>query len=169
MSAEFSTTDRVAGLGAITLASATHVVFNVGKPINVKRITLVYTTAQTGAGAAMTFGVENADASGTVTKGSFTAPVGAVNTVVDAEVAGVYPNPVVNTGEVSQNVANVPNYVAGYQTNLPGQIQVNPGQRFWIAGGAGGAGGVAQAFIEYQEQGSNKTRYAPVIAAVTLN
>lgn len=170
MSSEWSTADRVAGLGSLTLASAATVAFNVGKPINVKRVTLVYTTAQATAVSAITFGVRNADGTtGVVNKGTFNAPIAAVNSVIDAEVAGTYPNPIVNTGEVSQNVANVPNYVVGYQTNLPGVIQVNPGQQFFVTSGGTGSAGVAQVFIEYTEQGSNKLRFSPIYAAVTLN
>jgi hypothetical protein len=168
MSSYFATEDRVANLGSLTLASGT-AVFNVGKPIDVKRIVLVYTTGQTGAGAALTFGVRNADGStGSVTKGSFTAPVAVANAVVAAEVAGVYPNPVVNTGEQSQPTTVTTGRVLGYQTNQPGIIKVNPGQQFWVTGGAGGAAGVAQVYIEYEEEGNQPLRYVPTIAAVTL-
>ena len=170
MSSYFATEDRVAQIGtAAAVAAGSTSVFRVGKCADIKRIVVVLTAAQTTAGAVATFGVRNADGStGSVNKGTFTIPVAAVNTVVAAEVAGVYPNPVVNTGEQSQPTTVTTGRVLGYQTNQPGIIKVNPGQQFFVTIAAGGAGGTADIYVEYEEEGNQPLRYVPTVAAVTL-
>lgn len=171
MSSYFATEDRVAQIATAVAVAAgsTSTVFRVGKNADIKRVIVVMTAAQTGAGAVATFGIRNADGStGSVTKGSFTIPVAAVNTVIAAEIAGVYPAPIVNAGEVSQPATVTTGRVLGYQTNLPGILKVNVGQQFWITIAAAGSGGTADIYIEYEEEGNAPTRYNPTLAAVTL-
>jgi len=169
MSAPYATNDRVTAFqSAAVAAGSTTARFKFGKPVYVKRIVAVYTTAQTTAGAAATFGVKNADNStGSVTKGSFTFPVAAVNSVLKADVAASYPNPVVGTGEISQPSTVTTGRVLGYQTSLPGEILVVPGQEFWIDIAAGGAAGVADIALEYREEGQNV--FSMTDMAVTLS
>lgn len=167
MSAEFATTDRVSVQQAVTLTGTPTFVFRAGRPINVKRLTLVVTTAITGTVGAATYGVRNRDGTSSVTLGSFAVPNAALNAVLAAELAGVKVAAVVNSGEVSQNpiIGNV----NGYQTNLPGEVKLNPGQELFVTIGTSPSAGAVDASIEYQDEGSNPTRFAPTAMAVTFS
>lgn len=169
MSAEFATTDRVTPAATAAVAAGSTTVFGPGKPVNIKRIILVLTAAQTSAGAAATFGVRNADDSGSTTLGSFTIPVAAVNSVLKADVAAVKTALVVNSGETSQSSLTTTGKVDGYAVNTPGEVKVNVGQEFWVTIAAGGSGGTGQMYFEYQEEGNNQTRFNPTDMAVTLS
>lgn len=170
MSAEFATTDRVTPAATAAVAAGSTTVFGPGKPVNIKRIIMVLTAAQTSAGAAATFGVRNADDSSSVTLGSFTVPVAAVNSVLKADVAGVKAGVTIpDTWGQSQNQTIALGVINGYQTNLPGEVKVNVGQEFWVTIAAGGAGGTSQMYFEYQEEGNNQTRFNPTDMAVTLS
>lgn len=168
MSAEFATTDRIAPLsGSVPVAAGGTVTYATGRPINIKRVTLVMTAAQTSAGAVATYGVRNVDDSSSTTIGTFTIPVSAINTVLKAEVAGVKAG--VTGSDASQPATVTTGRVLGIQTNQPGDVELNPGQEFFLTVAAGGAGGTAAGYIEYQDQGSNPTRFNATDMAVTFS
>lgn len=172
MSAEFATTDRIASVGSLNLgAGAATVVYATGRPINIKRITFVVTTAQATAGAVITFGVRNVDDTSSTTIGTFTTPATmALNTVYKAEVAGVKTAAVSTDGTgISQPATVTTGRVVGRQEGLPGDIELNPGQEFWISSGGEGDNGVANVYIEYQDQGSNPTRFNATDMTVTFS
>jgi hypothetical protein len=157
-------------MGSLNLgAGAATVTYAPGKPINVKRVIFVTTTAQATAGAAITFGVRNVDDTSSTTVGSFTTPaVMALNSVYKADVAGVSTTAVTPTGEHSQVAEVTTGRVDGYQTNLPGEIEVNPGQEFWVTSGGEGDTGVATVYIEYVEEGNNADRFDATDITVTF-
>lgn len=169
MSAEFATTDINVALGSLNLgAGAATVTYAPGRPVNIKRIIFVVTTAQATAGAGITFGVRNVDDSTSTTVGSFTtAAIMALNSVHKADVAGVKSG--VTGSDASQPAAVTTGRVLGYQTNLPGEIELNPGQEFWITSDGNGDTGVAQVYIDAQAQGNNPTRFNPTDMTVTFS
>lgn len=168
MSAPFATNDRITPAVTAAVAAGSTTVIGFAKTSYVKRIILVLTAAQTSAGAAATFGVRNADDSGSVTKGSFTVPVAAVNAVLKADVAATYVAPqVYDTWGISQPAAVTMGRVVGVQTSLPGEVKVVAGQEFWVTIAAGGAGGTAQLYVEYREDGADVSIMTDM--AVTLS
>lgn len=172
MSAEFATTDRIASVGSLNLgAGAATVVYATGRPINIKRITMVMTTAQATAGAVITFGVRNVDDTSSTTIGTFTTPaVAALNAVLKADVAGVKAGVTTyDSWGISQSASVTTGRVVGVQANQPGDVELNPGQEFWITSDGSGDTGVANVYIEYQDQGSNPTRFNATDMAVTFS
>lgn len=157
MSAHFGTEDEILNLGSLNLgAGAATIVFAPGRKSFVKRIILVTTTAQATAGAVLTFGVRNVDDTSSTTIGTATTPaVMAVNSVHKVDVAGVKSAVVLEAaGGISQVAQVTMGRVNGYQTNLPGEIEVNPGQEFFLSSGGEGDTGVAQVYVEYTEDGT---------------
>lgn len=171
MSAYFATDDRVTPAVSFDFAEATTVVFEPGKPVDVKRITLVITEVGNGA-ETITVAVRDAgNAGNSVTIGTFAIPNGAaVNSVYRVDIAGVDPDPVVVTGEVSQPAEVTTGRVLGYQTNLPGVIEVNVGKEIAITSTGGTATtGTANAYFEYVEMGANPDRNGePTVLPFTL-
>lgn len=164
MSAPFATDDRVSSMGSLNLgAGAATVVFAPGKPVCVKRVVLVTTTAQATAGAGLTFGVRNVDDTSSTTYGSgTTAAVMALNSVHYMDVAGVH---TAVTGSDASQVAQVTTgRVLGIQDNSPGEIEVNVGQEFWLTSDGNGDTGVAAVYVEYREKGQDTTNYTKITA-----
>lgn len=169
MSAEFATTDRVSALQSLTVSGTNTVTFRHGKPMNIKRLLFTVTTAITGTIGAATYGVRNRDGTGSVTLGSFAIPNAAINAVLKADVAGVKTAAITPSGEASQPAAVTTGRVLGYQTNLPGEAKVNPGQEFFVTLGTATSAGVVDTAVEFQEQGNNPLRFNATDMAVTFS
>lgn len=170
MSAEFATTDRVLQIAtAAAVAAGSTSVFRYGKPANIKRIVLVMVAAQTTAPAVATVSVANRDGTGSVTVGTFSVPIAAINAVLKADVAGVKSALIVNSGETSQSSLTTTGKVDGYNNNLPGEVKLNVGQQLSVVIAAGGAAGTADIYVEFQEEGNNQTRFNPTDMPVTLS
>src|SRR5690606_14125370 len=133
------------------------------------RIILVIKEASNGA-ETITVAVRNLDDTGSKTIGTFSIPNGAaLNTVYAVEVAGVKSSPVTPSGEHSQPAEVTMGRVDGYQTNLPGVIEVNVGQEIAVTStGATASTGLANVYFEFVEQGNNPDRYSPTTLAFTL-
>lgn len=160
MSAYFATDDRVALVAAAYdfADSTAPVALAPGKPIDVKRVVGVITEASAGT-SVVTVAVRNVDDTGSTTIGTFSVPASlALNSVFVVEIAGVDPDPVVVTGEVSQPADVTTGRVLGYQTNLPGVIEVNVGQEISFTSDGGGTAGIANLYVEYVEMGNNPDR-----------
>lgn len=169
MSNYWATADRVTDAISLQLgAGTTPAVYAPGKPIDVKRIVLVMTTAQATSAATVTVAVRNVDDSSSTTIGTFVTPaVMALNAVFKVDIAGVDADAVTPTGEHSQVADVTLGRVDGYFTNLPGVIEVNPGQEISLTSDGGGDTGVANAYFEYSEQGNNPERFEPTAITFT--
>lgn len=160
MSSYFATSDRVTPVVNFDFAESVTVVFEPGKPVDIKRIVLVIEEASNGA-EVITVAVRNAgDASSSTTIGTFTIPTGlALNTVLKVDIAGVNPAAIVPSGEASQPATVTTGRVLGYQTNQPGVIEVNVGQEISLTSTGGTATtGRANTYFEYEENGGNPDR-----------
>lgn len=169
MSAPFVDDSKVVLIGTLNLASASTITLSYGRPYDVVDLVFVYAAAQTSAGSGITVGVRNEDGSSSVTKATFTAPVGAVNTVYRAHVAGSYASPITPSGEHSQVAGVTTGRIDGYQTSLPGEVQVNPGQQFFVTSSTAGAGGSAKVYATIREEGGQLSRFNPTDLTVTLS
>lgn len=132
-------------------------------PINVLKLHIVLTEASSAASSVVTVGVRDSDdaaGSDVVTSyGTFDVAAGlAANSAFIVNVAGVDADAVVNSGEHSQVSEVTTGRVDGYQTNLPGEIKVNPGQTFVVQSNGAGTGGAAIVGVEYIEQGDDPAR-----------
>lgn len=156
MSAAFATDDRVSLVAAAYdfADSTTPVVFQPGKPAAVKRVVGVITEASAGT-SVVTVAVRNVDDTGSTTIGTITIPASlALNAVFKIELAGVKTTAVTPTGEHSQSSLVTMGRVDGYQTNLPGEIEVAVGQELSFTSDAGGSAGMANWYVEYREDGN---------------
>lgn len=170
MSAPFVDNDMVSGPIDFDFAESVTGVFAPGRPINVRRLVLVIKEASNGA-ETITVGVRNKDDTSSVTKGTFPIPSGAVlNAVYKVDIAASYT--AAQTGDgggISQPATVTTGRVVGYQTSLPGEIQVNPGQElFFTSTGGTATTGQADVYVEYREEGNNPTRFNATAAVFTL-
>lgn len=168
MSAEFATTDRISQAQALTTSGANTIVFANGRPMNIKRIVMVVSTAITVTAPIANFGVRNVDDSSSVVMGTITLAIAPLNAVLSADIAQSYAAPqVYDTWGISQPATVTTGRVVGVQTSLPGQVQCDPGQEFFITITTTSTAGAVAAYIEYQDEGNNPTRFAPTAMAVT--
>lgn len=149
---DYNRIDRASG--PITLTGTTAVTFASGGPVDVKRVILVMTTANSVA-RTVNFGVRNVDDSSSVTLGSFVVPITPINGVVHAVVA-------------EQGDGNVTTGADGSAVNGPawGIIQLDPGQEFWIAAATASGTGIADVHVEYIVQGYSGERVEDTAQAV---
>lgn len=171
MSGYWSTADRVTPAVSFDFAEAVTSVFEPGKPADVKRIVLVLTEASNG-DEVITVAVRDAGNGGnSTTIGTFTIPNGAaVNSVYKVDIAGVDADAVVPTGEHSQPAEVTTGRVDGYQTNLPGVIEVDVGQEIAVTStGATATTGTANLYFEYVEIGNNPDRNGDPTALTFTN
>jgi hypothetical protein len=162
MSSYFATSDRVTNAIDFDFAESVTAVFEPGKPIDVKRIVLVIKELSNGA-ETITVAVRDAgDAGNSTTIGTFIIPdAAAVNAVYKVDIANVDAAVVVDSaGGISQPVDVTTGRVVGYQTNLPGVIEVNVGQEISFTSTGGTATtGQANLYVEYEEMGNNPDRF----------
>ena len=149
--------------------STTPVVFQPGRPINVRRIVGVITEASAGS-SVVTVAVRNVDDTSSTTIGTFTVPASlALNTVFKVDVAAAYS--ALQTGDgggISQPATVTMGRVVGRQTSLPGEVKVNPGQEISFTSDVGGSAGMANLYIEYSEMGNNPDRFNATAITFTL-
>lgn len=160
MSNYFTDQVRTVDMGSLNLgAGAATVVFQPGKPVDIKRLILIVTTAQATAGAVLTVGTREADGSGgEVVIGTATTPATmALNSVFVIELAGVSTDPIVTSGEHSQPAEVTMGRVDGYYSNRPGGvIEIDMGRELYVTSGGEGDTGVATVYAEYFEQGIDR-------------
>lgn len=169
MSAYFGTDDVVQLIGSVDISGANSGVLEVGKPMDVKRIVAVVTTATTGAsGSVITVSKRNASGSGgATTLGTFTIATGvAANTVLYADIADV--KTAVTGSDASQPAAVTTGRVLGIQTNDPGVFEINPGQELVVASDGGGDAGVVSFYASGVEMGNNPDRFTATKLTFTL-
>lgn len=168
MSAYWGTEDHVTPAIDFDFAEAVTAAYAPGKPIDVKRVVLVIKEASNGA-ETITIAVRNVDDTGSTTIGTFAIPNGAaLNAVYKVDIAGVKSSAVTPSGEHSQPADVTLGRVDGYYTNLPGVIEVNPGQEISLTSTGGTATtGQANVYLEYVEQGNNPERFDPTALTFT--
>ena len=157
MSSYFSTADRVTPAVLFDYAESVTVVFEPGKPADVKRIVLVGVEVGNG-NETITVAVRDAgDAGNSVTIGTFVIPNGfAVDAKAYIDIAAVDPDKVVPAGEHSQVAEVTLGRVDGYQTNLPGVVVVPVGKEIAVTSTGGTATtGQANLYFEYIENGQD--------------
>jgi hypothetical protein len=159
MSAYFGTDDRISEAQNLDYAEAATVAFAPGKPIDVKRIVLVIVEAQSAATETLTVVVRDVDDGNSTTIGTFVMPASAAaDAVYKVDIANV--DTAVTGTDASQPADVTTGRVLGYQTNLPGVIEVNPGQEIAVtSGGTGTTTGQANVYFEYVEMGNNPDRF----------
>jgi hypothetical protein len=159
MSAYFATDDRISAAQNLDYAEAATVAFAPGTPIDVKRIVLVIVEAQSAATETLTVAVRDVDDGNSTTIGTFIMPASATaDAVYKVDLANVKTS--VTGTDASQPSTVTTGRVLGYQTNLPGVIEVNPGQEIVVtSGGTGTTTGQANVYFQYVEQGNNPTRF----------
>lgn len=155
MSSNYMTKDDIVNLGTLDVSGANSIVFAPGRPVDVARLIFVTTVAKTVATSAITVGVRNVDDTSSVTKGSFTMPLSAINTVKAVPLV----KPATTPGTGSDGSVTNKGYSPG------GFLQVNPGQELFITSGGAGTGGTFQVYVEYKDQGFSGARVAAVAAA----
>lgn len=143
----YFTTRRVVNIGAATLTGTTAVAFSAGIPIDVQNFTFVASTAVSVA-STVTVAVRNVDDSSSVTIGTITIPILALNEV--ARVGIVQPKETVTVGVDGSKIYK------GY--NPGGPLQVNPGQELVLTPVANGGTGVVVAYADFYEQGFSGSR-----------
>lgn len=154
MSAYFGTEDKVTPAVLFDYAEAVTVVFEPGKPADVKRIILVGVEVGNGA-ETITVAIRDAgDAGNSVTVGTFVIPNGfAVDAVAYVDIADV--KTAVTGSDASQPATvNIGGRVLGIQTNDPGVAEVAVGKEIACTSTGGTATtGQVNLYFEYIEGG----------------
>jgi hypothetical protein len=151
----YYTKDDIANLGTLDASGANSVVFAPGRPVDVDRVIVVTTVAQTTADATITLGVRDVDNGNSVTKGSFVLPFTGSATDDVKYVNLVKPKTTATTA--SDGSITFTGYSPG------GFIEVNPGQELFLTSDGGGDAGTYQVYVEYKDQGFSGSRIADAV------
>lgn len=131
--------------GTLDASGANAIVFAPGRPVDVKRIVVVTTVAQTTADAVISVAVRDVDNGNSTAIGTFTLPF--TGSAAD-DVKYVELGKPLTTGTTASDGSLV------YKGHTPGgPVRVDVGQEMSLTSNGGGDAGTYQVYFEYLDQG----------------